>query len=62
MFYILLLEQNNTRTKQIGENFIALDFKTSDSNKYQVEVISNSMVYAKELKIDYLPKIYYFIF
>lgn len=32
-----------------------------ESGKYKVEAIRDNRVYAKELEVDYLPKLYYLI-
>ena len=46
----------------MDKNTIILDFELSNSKKYKVEKIENSIVYIRELEISYLLKLYYFIF
>lgn len=48
----------------MDENVRQIDFDVdnNDNKKYKVEAISNSAVYAKELKLDYLLRLYYLVF
>ena len=46
--------------KQIYKNITKLDFKASNSKKYKQKVIQNKVIYIKQLKMSYLPKLYYF--
>ena len=39
VFYILLLEQNTTREKQIDKKVTKSDFETGNSKKYKVKAI-----------------------
>ena len=59
---MLLLKQNTTRKKRVDKNIIKLNFNIRNSQKYKVKAILNSILYKKELKINYLPKLYYLIF
>lgn len=57
MFYVLLLEENRTRKRQ---EFLVLEFETSNNKKYKVEAIWDSVVYVK--KVDrYLLELYYLV-
>lgn len=44
----------------MDKNIIKL--KTNNSKKYKIEIIYNSIVYIKELKLGYLSKFYFLIF
>ena len=58
---MLLLELDTTRKGQINENAIQQDFEANKNEKYKVNGIWNSAVYAKKSKAGYLPERYYLI-
>lgn len=61
VFYVLPLEQDITRKRQINENnAMKLDVGINVSKKYEFEAILNNIVYAKILA-NYLPGFYYLI-
>ena len=63
VFYISLLKQNITRKRQIDENDMAkLDANNNEGGKYKVKAIWDSAVYAKELELNYLLRLYYLVF
>lgn len=41
---------------------IVIKFKVKNNKKYKFEVIIYNVIYTKELKLDYLLKLYYLIF
>ena len=55
-----LLEQNTTRKGQVNENAIKLNASDNDSTKYEVEVICDIAVYARES--GHLLRLYYLVF
>ena len=62
VFYVLLLEQDITKKKQVDKNNMTkLNVDDNDRKKYIVEAIYNSMVYIKE-SANYLPGLYYLVF
>ena len=63
IFYILLLEQNITRKRQVDKNatkLVELDAGNNDSGEWKIEAICNSAVYTRE-SADHLPKFYYLV-
>ena len=55
---MLLLKKNIIKKGQVDENdIIELDISDNNNRKYKVEVIWNSVFYAKELAV-YLLKLY----
>ena len=57
-----LLKQDTTKKGQIDKNN-AIKLNTSKNSKnYKVKAIYNSTIYTRELKLDYLPTLYYLIF
>ena len=55
-----LLEQNITRKGQVDKKTLQLEFEDNDEGeKYEVEAICNSTVYAKESESGYFPSLYY---
>ena len=54
IFYMLLLEQETTKKRQVDKNVIELDIANHNNRKYKVEVIYNSAIYMKE-SIGSLP-------
>ena len=59
VFLMLLLEQDITKKKQVGENVTQLEFEVDDDAKYKLEIIENSMIYVKKSEAEYLPRLYY---
>ena len=62
--YLSLLEQDTTRKGWVDEKIAEqLEFKASGNNEeYNVEIIHDSTVYAKESELDHLLGLYYPIF
>lgn len=61
VFYILLLEQNTFRKKQVDKKVRLIEFDTSNNNKeYKIETIQDSTIYTKESK-SHLPRLYYLV-
>ncbi len=58
VFYLLLLERDNTRKGQVDEN--VTEFDAGDDEEYEVEGIRDSVVYARESK-RHLPGLHYLI-
>lgn len=56
-----LLEQDNTKKKQVDKAMFMLEFENDrDSKEYKVQAICNSKVYVKKPEIGhYLPGFYY---
>ena len=50
VFYVLLLEQDTTRKKQVDKRVTKLELEAGDSEKYKVEAIWDSVVYASKLE------------
>ena len=61
IFHVLLLEQDNTRKKQVDENVTELESDAGDNKKYKVEAIWDSTIYVMESESGYLPRLYYLI-
>ena len=57
MFHVSLLEQDPTKKERMNENVTELKFDASNNEEYKVEVIWNSIVYAKKLE-GHLPGLY----
>ena len=59
-----LLEQANIKKRRVdkGVRLMEFDAGENESRKYEVEAIQDSVVYAKKLKLDYLPSLYYLVF
>ena len=55
---MLLLKQNTTRKEQIDKSITKLD--ADNGEKYKVEAIWDSAIYAKKLK-SHLLKLYYLV-
>ena len=53
-----LLEQDTTRK---GQEFSVPEFEPGDDKEYEVEVIRDSVVYARESKSGHLPGLYYLV-
>lgn len=66
MFYMLLLNQNITRKKQVYQNNANClleskkEFEVESNKKYKVELIVNNAMYGKEIE-NKLPGLYYLI-
>ena len=58
IFYLSLLEQNSTRKEQVDK--IVTEYKANNSNKYKIEAIWDSIVYANKTK-GYLLGLYYLV-
>ena len=56
-----LLEQDTTRKGWVGKEVPALDTGDKNSEKYEVEAIWDSAVYANELESGHLPGLYYLV-
>ena len=63
VFYISLLEQDNTRKEQVDEKTAEqLELEAGgDNEEYEVESICDSAVYAKELEVGHLLGFYYLV-
>ena len=59
IFYVSLLEQDNTRKGRVKETQLKLD--TGNSKEYKVEAIWDSAVYGRESKSGHLLEFYYLI-
>ena len=59
VFHVSLLEQDTTRKGRVDEN--VTEFEAGNDEEYEVEVIRNSAVYAKESVAGHLPDLYYLI-
>ena len=59
VFHVLLLEQDTTKKEQVEK---VPELNAGDNNeKYKVEVIWNSAVYANKLESGHLPGLYYLV-
>lgn len=58
IFHVLLLEKNVTKKGRVD---IQLELKKSNSQKYEVKIIWDNVVYTRELK-SHLSSLYYLIF
>ena len=62
VFHVSLLEKDNTRKGRVDENTATqLEFEAGNDEKYEVEGIHNSMVFAKESESGHLPGLYYLV-
>ena len=63
IFHVLLLEQDTTRKRRVDEKVRQIEFDVDDnkSKEYEVEVIWDSAIYARESKSDHLPGFYYLV-
>ena len=59
VFHVSLLEQDNTRKGRVDEN-VELD-AGHENGEYEVEVIRDSEVYARESESGHLPGLYYLV-
>ena len=60
VFHVSLLEQKTIRQGQVGKKVIKLEFEVNNSEKYKVEAIWDSTVYANKVKV-HLPGLNYLI-
>ena len=60
VFHVSLLEQDTLRKERLNENATELD-ASNNSGKYEVKVIWDSILYARESELGHLPSIYYLI-
>ena len=56
-----LLEQDTTKKERVYEEN-AEELNAGDKEEYKVEVIWDSVVYARELELGHLPGLYYLVF
>ena len=57
------MEEDITRKKPVHQKTSQPEFEDNNiGEEYEIEVISNRAVYAKELESDQLPSLYYLIF
>ena len=61
MFHVSALEQDTTRKGQVSKEVQELDAGNENSEKYEVEAIWDSAVYANESESGYLPGLYYLV-
>ena len=62
VFHVSLLEQDTTRKRRVDKNNARkLDASGNKGNKYEVEAICNSAVYARKSKLGYLLELHYLI-
>ena len=61
VFHVLLLEEDTTRKRQVDETMSQLEFQDDGDEKYEVEAIYDSTVYAKESESGHLPGLYYLL-
>lgn len=55
-----LLEQNNTRKKQVDKKISDLNFDIGNIKEYKVEVIWDNAIYTNKMKV-YLQDLYYLV-
>ena len=60
MFYVSLLEQDNTRKEQMNKFVKVPEFEPCNDKKYEIKAIQDSAVYTKEAD-GYLSGLYYLI-
>ena len=61
-FHVSLLEQNTTKKRRVDKKVRQMDFDTNnDGEKYKVEAIRDSAVYARESESGHLSKLYYLV-
>ena len=63
VFHVSLLEQDTTRKGRVDEEVRQMEFNAgnNDSREYKVEVIWDSVVYARESESSHLPDLYYLV-
>ena len=60
VFHVLLLEQDITKKRWVDKKITKLEFEAGGSDKYEVEAIWDSAIYANKAE-GYLPSFYYLI-
>ena len=60
VFHMSLLEQDTTRKGRVDDENVGLD-AGNKNGEYEVEVIRDSKVYARELESGHLPGLYYLV-
>lgn len=61
IFHMSLLKQDITKKRQVDEKVRQINFEVGNNKEYKIEAIWNSMVYARESDLGYLPRIYYLV-
>ena len=61
IFHVSLLEQDTTRKERVDERVKKLELGAGDSEKYKVEAIWDSAVYASKSESGQLPGLYYLV-
>lgn len=61
IFHVSLLEQDTTRKRRADETISKLEFDNKNGKEYKVEVIFDSMLYARESR-KHLLAFYYLVF
>ena len=61
MFYMILLEQDTTRKGRVSEKVPELDTSNKNSEKYKVEIIWESAIYANVFESGHLPGLDYLV-
>ena len=62
VFHVLLLESDTTRKRRVDKNTTQLEFEPNNNEKYNVERIQDSAVYAKVLEVGHILRLYYLCF
>lgn len=57
---MLLFEQNNIKKEQINKFLQVPEFEVSNNKEYEIKIIQNSAVYAKEIS-GHLLRLYYLV-
>lgn len=60
IFYVSLLEQDNTKNKRVDKKVSVLNFDTGNSKEQKVEAIRDNAVYGSKAE-GYLPGFYYLV-
>ena len=60
VFHVLLLEQNTTRKRRVNKKVFQLEIETSNSNKYKMEAIQNSVINNNKIE-GHIPGLYYLL-
>ena len=60
-FHVWLLEQNTTNKGQVNDTQLDFEIEIGNNNKYKVDGIWNNAIYARELAIEQLPRLYYLV-
>ena len=59
---MLLLEQKIIKKGWVDENVTELNVCNNNNEEYEVKIICDSVVYARESEFDHLPRLYYLVF